>query len=253
MHTLRLKLIEKYSNRGDQKVIRPNYRDFRRSKFILEHSAKGSEWEDHLYIKRVDGTYYYPDSYKGGRHLPDGDKAKEDENKDYGEDTKKMEDDVFEKIKAFTYDKPKEMLTESFDKVLKEQIGVDWTKIPKEEVNKMQSSLLQRLEKLGPAYNDKIKSNDKPKLSEKDYDNLANEVIRGNFGIGQQRKDLLGESYEVVQKRVNQIMKSSSVNAALVKKIPESGEQKSSYISAATKAAKRATSLVESYRKTKGM
>lgn len=37
------------------------------------HSAKGSEWKKHIYIKRDDGKYYYPDSYKGGRHLPKGD------------------------------------------------------------------------------------------------------------------------------------------------------------------------------------
>lgn len=37
----------------------------------LIHSAKGSEWVDHKYIKRIDGTYYYPDDYEGGRHLSD--------------------------------------------------------------------------------------------------------------------------------------------------------------------------------------
>ena len=31
--------------------------------FFINHSAKGSEWKDHKYIKRVDGTYYYPDDY----------------------------------------------------------------------------------------------------------------------------------------------------------------------------------------------
>lgn len=47
---------------------------------ILMHSQKGSEWKHHDYIKREgteghyeDGKYYYPDSYKGGRHLPKGD------------------------------------------------------------------------------------------------------------------------------------------------------------------------------------
>lgn len=35
----------------------------------LVHSAKGSSWEDHAYLKVIDGKYYYPDSYKGGRHL----------------------------------------------------------------------------------------------------------------------------------------------------------------------------------------
>lgn len=61
-------------------MVRPNYREFRRSRFViekgeyLEHSAKGSELEEHKYIKRIDGTYYYPDSYKGVRHFPDGEK-----------------------------------------------------------------------------------------------------------------------------------------------------------------------------------
>lgn len=42
---------------------------------ILVHSAKGSTWEDHKYIKRINGLYYYPDSYEGGRHLSDEQKA----------------------------------------------------------------------------------------------------------------------------------------------------------------------------------
>lgn len=36
---------------------------------ILRHSAKGSEWKDHKYVKKVDGKYFYPDSYEGGRHV----------------------------------------------------------------------------------------------------------------------------------------------------------------------------------------
>lgn len=31
------------------------------------HSAKGSTWEEHKYVKRIDGTYYYPKGYEGGR------------------------------------------------------------------------------------------------------------------------------------------------------------------------------------------
>lgn len=41
----------------------------------LIHSAKGSTWEEHKYIKRINGLYYYPDSYEGGRHLSDEQKA----------------------------------------------------------------------------------------------------------------------------------------------------------------------------------
>lgn len=87
-------------------MIRPNFDHFK-------HSAKGSEWEDHKYIKRIDGTYYYPDSYEGGRHLSDL-------------DTKK----------------------------------------------------------------------------------LADETIQGRYGNGQTRKDLLGENYQQVQDKVNEILKS---------------------------------------------
>lgn len=51
-------------------MIRPDYRLLLHNSRALVHSAKGSTWEEHKYIKRIDGTYYYPDSYEGGRHLP---------------------------------------------------------------------------------------------------------------------------------------------------------------------------------------
>lgn len=37
--------------------------------YYIAHSAKGSTWEDHMYVKKVNGNYYYPDSYDGGRHI----------------------------------------------------------------------------------------------------------------------------------------------------------------------------------------
>lgn len=98
----------------------------------IQHSAKGSTWEDHKYIKRIDETYYYPDSYEDGRHLSEGENSNKDDN---------------------------------------------------------ESSATN--------------------LSDKDVENLANEVIRGNFGNGQIRKDHLGENYVEVQKRVNELMKTS--------------------------------------------
>lgn len=54
-------------------MIRPNYRDYRR--VTLLHSVEGSTWKDHKYIKRINGTYYYPKSYEGGRHLPEGEET----------------------------------------------------------------------------------------------------------------------------------------------------------------------------------
>ena len=45
------------------------------------------------------------------------------------------------------------------------------------------------------------------KLSERDVDNLSNEVIRGNFKNGNERKALLGEHYQEVQDMVNKKLK----------------------------------------------
>lgn len=117
--------------------MRPDFRDFKGVGLMqLLHSAKGSTWEEHKYIKRVDGTYYYPDSYEGGRHLPDSsDKNKEPE-------------------RNYT-------------------------------------------------------------LEKSDIEKLANEVIRGNFGNGQTRKDLLGDNYQEVQDRVNEILRSQKGSSKL--------------------------------------
>ena len=206
-------------------MIRPDYRDFRTRSQSFRHSSEGSSWKEHKYIKRVDGTYYYPDSYEGGRHLPDGGKEKS------------MEDELFEKLKNSSDKDIGQMLRGSFDKVLLEQMGVDWTKLPKEEVDRMQRSLIDRLEK-------KTESNSKIDLSKNDVENLAKEVIRGNFGNGQERKDLFGENYEEIQKRVNELMKGSSGS----KTIPS---DKTKVINIAEEAAKRAVTLVEDDRNKK--
>lgn len=51
--------------------MRPDFRNFKGFGLLaLAHSAKGTEWKKHKYIKKINGTYYYPDDYKGGRHLP---------------------------------------------------------------------------------------------------------------------------------------------------------------------------------------
>lgn len=105
----------------------PDFKNFRNGSLNFFHSAKGTTWKDHKYIKRIDGTYYYPDNYEGGRHLPDG------------------EDSISETESNYS-------------------------------------------------------------LSENDIEKLAREVIRGNFGNGQVRKDLLGEYYQTIQSRVNEIL-----------------------------------------------
>lgn len=100
-------------------------------KDYLRHSAKGTTWDEHKYILRKNGTYYYPDSYEGGRHLP----GKESES---------------------------------------------------------------------VVANQKQETSDSS-LSSTDVENLAWEVIRGNFGSGSQRRELLGEYYQQIQDRVNEI------------------------------------------------
>lgn len=103
-------------------------------KRYIIHSAKGSTWEDHKYVKRIDGTYYYPSGYTKGRTV---DSLSDSEKKQVEENGPKSEDD----------------------------------------------------------------------LSSDDIENLAMGVIRGNFANGQERKERLGEYYQKVQSRVNELMK----------------------------------------------
>lgn len=120
----------------------------------LFHSAKGSTWEEHKYIKRLNGTYYYPDSYKGGRHLPESSKREQ-------------------------YQKSKE------DETAKTNSTSAGSENPSLDIDE---------------------------LKEEDIATLAAEVIRGNFGNGDVRKELLGKHYQQVQDRVNEIYRSGSLN-----------------------------------------
>lgn len=57
------------------------------------------------------------------------------------------------------------------------------------------------------AINGAIKGNSKTSSKEFDVDAAAMDVIRGKYKNGQERKDALGADYEMVQKRVNELMK----------------------------------------------
>lgn len=56
-----------------------DYRNFKNST-VLIHSAKGSEWTKHKYVKKIDGVYYYPVGYTKGRTV-DSASAKKAEKK----------------------------------------------------------------------------------------------------------------------------------------------------------------------------
>lgn len=193
---------------------------------VIRHSAKGSTWEDHKYIKRIDGTYYYPDDYVGGRHLPKGEGGESDDSSKstYGEYTKgdsdfdeknysdknrlgdtdfygfKRDDGsvvILEEDMKWVLPKGTEITPEliqrleSFDKTMEEKrnngqnyTSKDWERMAKEAINGSSSA-----------------------EGEKDIEGLAKEVIRGNFGNGAQRKELLGNAYQEIQDRVNEILK----------------------------------------------
>lgn len=210
-------------------MIRPDYRDFVRSRGLsivqgsIAHSAKGSTWDDHKYIKRVDGTYYYPDSYEGGRHLPDGEKRSSKE------DTKVFDefDSYFKQLakegKAY-YDEEESWETMSKERLAELYEDITGVKLGTKDLNRLYESKEAKFKGSKKTGN----------LSSNDIENLAKEVIKGNFGNGQQRKDLLGDDYAEVQKRVNELMAGSSGS----KKVSEATDES---IKKAEDAAKKAS------------
>lgn len=188
-------------------MIRPNYTSFRRgSQFVveigrhLEHSAKGSTWEDHKYIKRIDGTYYYPDNYEGGRHLSTERKDGEEDPISKLEDMTGMKREYLIKLHALA--KEKGFNSKEYLELL-------------DDLSEGDNSQAKKI-------SDILKGNNSDNLSDNDVENLAKEVIRGNFGNGQVRKDLLGEKYAEVQKRVNELMKGAAGQKEVSEVIPES-------------------------------
>lgn len=121
----------------------------------IAHSAKGSSWKKHKYVKVIDGVYYYPVGYTKGRTV-----------KDMVNNQKKTLD---------SKEKLSQTLRESEMKANKKEM--------KKEI-----------------------SGEKKKLGKKRIEKLANKVIAGKYGVGQDRMDKLGKKYNKVQNRVNQIL-----------------------------------------------
>lgn len=176
---------------------------------VVSHSAKGSTWEDHKYIKRIDGTYYYPDNYKGGRHLPDGEKG-EEKNEDESSDN----DDVISKLEDLTGTKP-EYLIELRE--LSREKGYDSPEF-KELLNDISEGYEDQAERIVALLK---QDESEPTLTSNDIENLALEVIRGNFGNGQVRKDLLAGNYDKIQQRVNELMKAGNYNSIKIDSVSE--------------------------------
>lgn len=174
-----------------------------RAQNVIEHSARGTTWKEHKYIKRIDGTYYYPDNYEGGRHLPSGENDSNSSNERDNLEDWEVEmysdiDDTLERNPGL-FD-PLDLATgdlQDFRLTLAEFAGIDADSLSDTEIKRMQDKMISY-------YTDRQSARN---LSAQDVENLAREVIRGNFGNGQIRKDLLGENYQEIQNRVNEILR----------------------------------------------
>lgn len=153
----------------------------------IKHSAKGSEWEDHKYVKKIDGVYYYPVGYEDGRTI-DSLKSEKDKS-DSEKSDKKDSNDKSSQI---------EEVKKHFDQYLAKR-GIDWRTLPKDEVDQMQRDIVKQLE-----------SGKEAGTFEKSVEELAKDVASGKLGNGDDRKALLGEKYEEVQKKVNNLLKGFS-------------------------------------------
>lgn len=165
-------------------MFTPDFRNFIGTNQILVHSAKGSTWDDHKYVKKIDGVYYYPVGYEDGRTIDDLKGGKDSEEKaDKKETDSKTKEDQIKEVK------------QNFDQYLAKR-GIDWRKLPKDEVDQMQRDIIKQLE-----------SGKETGTKEKSTDELAKDVAAGKLGSGEDRKVLLGDRYDEVQKRVNEISK----------------------------------------------
>lgn len=222
-------------------MVRPNYRDFRRSQFILtsgqhlEHSAKGSTWEDHKYIKKVDGTYYYPESYEGGRHLSDNKEKEKDNNEEFDSSKAATEFNKFLKSLSDTgqaYFGSKEewenMTLDDFKDLYEDILGRDPTKELSENAIK---DMFDNVKKQNV-------ERDADNKSAEDIEKMAQDVVKGKYGVGSERKKLLGENYSEVQKRVNELMKGSVGKKKVSKSSSPSAIEKA--VNAASKVGKSA-------------
>lgn len=187
-------------------MVNPDFRNFVGTNQILVHSAKGSTWEDHKYAKKIDGVYYYPVGYEDGRTVSDLKDEKKTEDKKEKTDSKSKEDQIKE-------------VKQNFDQYLAKR-GIDWRKLPKDEVDQMQRDIIKQIE-----------SGKETGTKEKSTEELAKDVAAGKLGSGEDRKALLGDRYLEVQKKVNEIVK----GLAGSKKTSEATEETKKKASSAAK------------------
>lgn len=194
------------------------------SRDYIEHSAKGSSWEKHDYIKVIDGKYYYPDSYEGGRHLPKDRRQLQQEAiketagepagweaKFYGEWEKNLKDmggkldpKALQEMLMFGKDENGKGY-DNFAVALAEMAGIDADKIKPEVLNRMRLRAIEHYEK----------------EFEQEKDNFDKE--------GNRIKDRSKEQQEKISKSASKSKKSSSKKSTdSTKKSSSKGKKASS-------------------------
>lgn len=186
-------------------MIRPDYREIQ----YLSHSAKGSTWDKHKYVKRVDGIYYYPNGYEGGRTMESF--RKDLRNKRFTK--KQVNSDASNKLS--TSKKTSSTVTRKAlaTKTVNKRSALSGFITPRKSTD--------AAEKLKSSTKKKITDKD---LSAKEIEKFAKEVIRGDYGNGAERKKALGDNYRKIQDKVNEMLrggtkKISSTTKTTVSKI----------------------------------
>lgn len=189
----------------------------------LKHSAKGSTWKEHKYIKKVGDKYIYADDQRGGSSSDKlGDLLTKVSNGDisWGD---------FEKQLSVSGVSP-DQLKASLIAVANER-GLKWNSVVNGEIVPNSASLedvfkgygswqeaieagefadadaLKEAMKRAAGDQSKDSKSEESKTSQEfNIEEMAQKVIRGEFGNGADRKELLGESYKEIQNRVNEIL-----------------------------------------------
>lgn len=182
----------------------------------LQHSWAGSDKkysaEEKAKEKKYNHEYYMKNKEKWGvkkQEYTEGD-SDFDDDANYDEKNRVGNSDFF----AFKNKDGKWVITEEDMKwVLPEGVEPDAEMRKQLEAFKgFQDSNIKTHEDWDEAVNSIINKGKKQSGSgEFDVDAAAKDIIRGKYGNGKERKEELGEDYEAVQKRVNELLKKSNV------------------------------------------
>lgn len=220
---------------------RLDYRDYTGGVF-LSHSAKGSTWDKHKYVKVVDGKYYYPPSYEGGRHVNTA-KSKEvfkkaasfAVGKRSSEEEKKKETDEKESLKNKTdSEKVKELLDKkkSSGSGTKSKTEEKKQEKPKHEVKaavdpKDKKAVLARVnESLGRKSKSNVKaksgSSSKKAKTDEDKQNLAEELVNdledAKQALSDRKDELKGVTDKEERASIQAQIKEAQADLAAIRK-----------------------------------